>query len=132
MLEVACALIVNEGRVLCAQRSEQMRHPLSWEFPGGKLETGESAQQCIVREIKEELNLEIEVVQEGPITYHEYQAGEKLALIALVCHFKSGEIILREHAQIRWLPARELATLNWAAADLEIVAWWEQHWQQFA
>ena len=124
MLEVACALIVNEGRVLCAQRSAKMRHPLSWEFPGGKLEAGESVAECIVREIKEELNLEIEVVSEGPTVFYEYQAGEKLALIPLVCHLKSGEILLKEHAQIKWLLADELSSLNWAAADRKIVAWW--------
>lgn len=108
-----------------------MRHPLKWEFPGGKLEAGESPASCIIREIAEELNLVIEVRAEGPTVYHAYRPDEELALIPLVCEFKSGGIMLREHAQVQWLTADELPQLSWAAADVAVVKWWQENWQRW-
>ncbi len=59
MLNVTCAIILFQNKILVTQRSESMKLPLKWEFPGGKLEPGESEEACIIREIKEELNLNI-------------------------------------------------------------------------
>ena len=63
MIEVTCALIVDDqNRLFAAQRSSKMSLPLKWEFPGGKVESGESFESCLLREIKEELNVEIEII----------------------------------------------------------------------
>ncbi|WP_251795780.1 MULTISPECIES: NUDIX domain-containing protein [unclassified Arenibacter] len=60
---VTCAIIESENQVLVVQRSENMKLPLKWEFPGGKIEKGESEQDCLIREIREELNIEIELMK---------------------------------------------------------------------
>lgn len=63
MIDVACAIIIDdEGKVLAAQRSESMSLPLKWEFPGGKLSKNETAEDCIVREIQEELNISVTII----------------------------------------------------------------------
>lgn len=125
MIHVACALIVKDGRVLCAQRGQGMRHPLKWEFPGGKIESAETASDCIRREILEELNLEIEVQIEGPAFPFSYPNQSPIALIPLVCKTIGGELKLQEHAQIQWLSKEELENLDWATADIAIVNWWK-------
>lgn len=72
MTEVACALIKKGDEFLITQRSEEMSHPLEWEFPGGKLFPGESPERGLIREIKEELNVKIEVEQLLPSVTHDY------------------------------------------------------------
>ena len=131
MLKVACALIVENGKLLCAQRGPNMRHPFAWEFPGGKIEEGETPEACIVREIREELNLEVVVLGNGPAVKHTYSAGLELSLMPFICCLVAGELILREHAQVLWLPSSQLFELDWAAADVGIVKWWQKHAQDW-
>ncbi|TKC05904.1 (deoxy)nucleoside triphosphate pyrophosphohydrolase [Pedobacter frigoris] len=122
MIEVTCAIITNEeGHVLVTQRSADMKLPLKFEFPGGKIETGESAEQCLLREVKEELNLEIEIVSSlSPVIYHYSEFS--IRLIPFVCYIKSGNLILREHASSSWRSIdQSLLDLDWAAADIPIV-----------
>ena len=64
-MRVACAIIEQDDKILAVQRSERMNLPLKWEFPGGKIKRGESPEQCVVREVLEELNLQIAVCQHG-------------------------------------------------------------------
>lgn len=71
-LRVTCAIIENEGKVLCAQRSEKMNLPLKWEFPGGKVEGDEDLITCLKREIKEELGVEIAVLEQLPSNFQKY------------------------------------------------------------
>lgn len=123
-LKVTCAIIVNGGTVLCAQRGPSMSLPLEWEFPGGKIEFGESAEACILREIKEELNLEIQVLEQGPSALYPYKQGQMLELIPFVCITTGGELQLREHAQATWCTQAQMDSLPWAQADLEILEWW--------
>src|SRR5690606_32312905 len=80
MLQVACAVIMKENRILCAQRSERMRHPLKWEFPGGKVEKDERLDLCIIREVKEELNLDIVVYKLLSKNIHDYGGGNTVCL----------------------------------------------------
>ncbi|MBK6285706.1 MAG: NUDIX domain-containing protein [Draconibacterium sp.] len=61
MIKVTCAIIIKNGRILVTQRKANSSHPLNWEFPGGKLNSGETLEYCIIREIKEELDIEIEI-----------------------------------------------------------------------
>jgi 8-oxo-dGTP diphosphatase len=121
MLKVTCALITNpQNQVLAAQRSTTMSLPLKWEFPGGKIEAGETAEDCLIREIKEELNIEIQIVQSLPSNMHVYPQIT-IQLIPFICTQTGGEIILKEHAQYRWLRKNELLALDWADADVPIV-----------
>src|SRR5438067_2370928 len=121
MLQVTCALITNnQAQVLAAQRSETMGLPLKWEFPGGKIEPEETAEDCLVREIKEELNIEISIIEALPSNTHTYPKIT-IELIPFICEHISGKIILKEHAQYRWLHKNELLALDWADADVPIV-----------
>jgi 8-oxo-dGTP diphosphatase len=104
-----------------------MSLPGAWEFPGGKIEPEETAVECIVREIQEELSLEIQVLAHGPSTMHPYKPGEWLELIPFVCLCTGGQLFLREHAQARWCLPEEMTGLSWAAADVAILAWWHDH-----
>lgn len=126
MLQVTCAIIIDGSRVLCTQRGPTMSLAGEWEFPGGKIEPGETAAACIVREIEEELNLRIEIVVDGPSVFHPLAKGEMLELIPFVCRCSGGRLLLREHAAARWCTIEEMATLGWAQADEGILAWWRE------
>lgn len=120
MINVTCAIIIKDNKILVAQRSEKMKMSLKWEFPGGKLEPGETDIECIIREIKEELNIEIVVVKE--LQNRIYDNGDyKINLIPFVAFYSSGEIRLAEHKQFRLLKLSELLDLDWSEADLPIV-----------
>lgn len=120
MLEVCCAIIVDGKRILATQRSAQMSLPLKWEFPGGKLEPGEEEEECILREIREELQLDIEIIDRlMPRIYH--YPNFSIRLIPFIASYVKGEIVLAEHVHFRWLEKSMLLELDWAAADLPIV-----------
>lgn len=94
--------------------------PLKWEFPGGKIEDNETAEECLIREIKEELNIEIEIT--GSLSPNDHQYPDKLIrLIPFICRQKDGELILKEHADYKWLDAKDLLDLDWAEADVPII-----------
>lgn len=121
MIDVACAIIIGEdGKVLVTQRSQTMTLPLKIEFPGGKVEPGELPQACLIREIQEELSLDIEIISELPSNQHSYP-GARINLIPFVCRILAGTIILSEHAAYAWLEATELNDMDWAAADIPVV-----------
>ena len=121
MIHVTCAIIEREGLVLAAQRSEAMRHPLQWEFPGGKLEPGESLEECIVREIREELDLEVRVIGALPAQTHINPKGMEVRLHPFRCIITGGELLPKEHAGVQWLQPRDLSALNWVAADVPVL-----------
>ena len=98
MITVTCAVIVHENKILVTQRGPQMKHPLKWEFPGGKLEHNETPEQCIHREIFEELNIRISLVKQLSTVIHDY-GSIKIALIPFLSEFKSGSLTLKEHTQ---------------------------------
>lgn len=97
-----------------------MSQPLKWEFPGGKAEPGEDEQQAIVREIKEELQLDIEVVARLDPVEHDYPAF-RIRLIPFLARVTGGTLALEEHRDARWVSADELGRYDWAPADLPIV-----------
>lgn len=120
MINVTCAIIIKDNKILVTQRSEKMKLPLKWEFPGGKLDPNESEVECIIREIKEELNIDIVVVKELQNSIFDY-GDFKINLIPFVAHYTNGEIKLTEHKQFRLLKLSKLLDLDWAEADLPIV-----------
>ncbi|SKA88824.1 8-oxo-dGTP diphosphatase [Caloramator quimbayensis] len=117
IIKVACAIIENEGKILAAQRSERMILPLKWEFPGGKVNEGEEAEECIVREIKEELDINIGIKKKLNSYIHDYD-NISIELIPFVCYIISGQIKLKEHKDIIWDYAKNLLNIDWAAADV--------------
>lgn len=121
MIDVACALILDDNQnVLVAQRSAVMRLPMQWEFPGGKIEVGETAEECLIREIKEELGVTVEVTDfMSPTVYND--GRQSIRLFPFQCKIIAGEITLHEHAAYLWLPANELTALDWAAADIPVL-----------
>jgi 8-oxo-dGTP diphosphatase len=121
MIRVSCAIIINPfDQVLVTQRSPLMPLPLKWEFPGGKIEENETAEECLIREIKEELNIEIEIT--GSLRPNDHRYPDKLIrLIPFICRQKDGEIVLKEHADYKWLDVKDLLDLDWAEADLPVV-----------
>ena len=121
LTEVSCAVIIDGDRVLVTQRSEQMPHPLKWEFPGGKLNTGETPEACIVREIREELGVEISVVQLLPSVRHRY-IDSYIKLIPFVCTIRQGTIDLSEHRSYSWVPRSQLEHIDWLEADIEVLS----------
>lgn len=120
MLNVVCAIIYVGNKILVTQRSKNMKLPLKWEFPGGKLENAESEIECIKREIKEELNIEIKIIKRLSSSIHNYE-DFKIQLIPYVVEYESGEIILTEHAEFQLLEKQKLNLLDWAEADLTIL-----------
>ena len=102
MIQVLCAIIYINNKILVTQRSEQMNLPLKWEFPGGKLEENESEIDCIKREIKEELHIEIEILKR--LSSSEYDYGTfKIKLIPYLANYISGDIQLSEHNDYKLL-----------------------------
>lgn len=129
MLDVVCAIIISEDQVLICQRSEKMKLPLKWEFPGGKIESNESEIDGLKREIFEELKLEIEVHQKLSKVKHHY-ADFSIQLTPYICNIKNGNPLPMEHKQIKWVAFKELKTYDWAAADLPIVDELMEFWTE--
>ncbi len=120
MINVTCAIIKINNKILVTQRSEKMKLPLKWEFPGGKLEFNEDEIACIKREIREEINIDIEIV--GKLSNSIFDYGTfKINLIPFLANYISGEIKLTEHKAYKLLNKAELKNLDWAAADIPIV-----------
>lgn len=116
MIEVTCAIIEKEGKVLATRRAHGSHLGGFWEFPGGKIEPGETDQDCVVREIAEELSITIEIVKSMEPVEHHYP--EKcIRLLPFVCRMTTGHIILKDHSAFCWLELNKLQTLEWAAAD---------------
>jgi len=122
IIPVVCAIIEQDDLVLCALRSEQMSLPGKWEFPGGKLELNELPEDALIREIKEELNVSIEITESLTISDYSYVPEKVIRLIPFRCVIQNNEIpIAAEHAELRWVKKEDLLNLNWAEADVPIV-----------
>ena len=120
IIPVTCAIIKFDDKILAVQRSKTMKLPLKWEFAGGKIETGESEIDCIKREIFEELNIKIEVIERLTPVTHQYP-NFKIKLIPFIAKYISGELTLKEHSDFVIVNKEELINLNWAEADLPIL-----------
>jgi 8-oxo-dGTP diphosphatase len=121
-IHVACAIILEQGKILAAQRSETMRMPLKWEFPGGKINSGETPGQCLKRELMEELGIEVDVRRPFPEITHQYP-DFSVTLFPFLCVITGGRLILHEHKAVAWLSPNDLHTLDWTEADCQ----WLRH-----
>ncbi|MFC6038874.1 (deoxy)nucleoside triphosphate pyrophosphohydrolase [Paenisporosarcina macmurdoensis] len=120
-INVVAAVIHNEHKeILCALRSPVMALPNLWEFPGGKIEEGESHETALIREIQEELNIQIEVGENVEDTYFEYE-DFTIQLTSYFASINSGEMKATEHAELRWVTIDKLIDLEWAPADIPSV-----------
>lgn len=118
-VEVVAAVIVENGRVFATQRGYGEFKDM-WEFPGGKIEPGESAGEALAREIREELDTEIRV---GPFlcsVEYDYPAFH-LKMDCFLCTVVSGNLVLKEHESARWLDPGQFGSVRWLPADLEIL-----------
>lgn len=119
-INVVGAVIVKDGEILCAQRGEGGSLAGMWEFPGGKVEPGETPRAALAREVSEELLVEIRVGERVETTTYQYDFG-LITLTTFFCELRSGTPLLVEHAAVQWLAPADLNALEWAPADLPAV-----------
>ena len=121
-VEVAAAIVMDEGEILCVQRGKNKLSYISekFEFPGGKIEKGETLTETVVRELKEELMLQV-FPKEKLITVKHQYPDFHLTMHAFLCTCSTRNLKLTEHIDYRWLSPSELPPLDWAAADIPIV-----------
>lgn len=128
IITVTCAIIFYRGKVLAAQRSQSMALPGKWEFPGGKVEAGEDPEACLIREIREEISIEIRILRGLQFSDYSYSLDKMIRLIPFFATWESGEICLLEHQQVAWLGQEELFSMDWAEADVPIVHELQEKW----
>jgi 8-oxo-dGTP diphosphatase len=120
MIDVTCAIIRNEDeQVLIVQRGEESAHPMKWEFPGGKVHDGESEEDCIIREIREELSMDIVIVERLQDVEYDYGI-KKIKLIPFVCDTLDDIPFLSEHIAYRWVSPSELLSADFSEADIPV------------
>lgn len=119
-LEVSCGIIIKDGKILCAKRlpgSLENR----WEFPGGKVEPGESPRQAVIRELQEELNIHVEILLPMPSVFYRYP-HLYLHLSPFICRILENTPQIIVHEEIRWLKPEELKDLSWLAPNWTILS----------
>lgn len=122
MITVAAGILKRDGRILICQRKRTGAFPLQWEFPGGKLETGEDAQACLKRELREELAIEPEIGPEVSAFQYTYPNGFQVQLVFFWVNAYSGEMANRAFEQLIWVEPRELLNYDFLEADRALVA----------
>ena len=119
-LQVVAAIICKDNRIFATQRGDgEFRG--QWEFPGGKVEPGETPEEALIREIKEELDIEISVGKYIHTVEYDYPTFH-LSMLCFICKILSGSLVLKEHEEARWLEKDNLYSVDWLPADLEIVS----------
>lgn len=117
-IDVTCAIIRNEDdEVLVVQRGEKTDHPYKWEFPGGKIHCDESAEECIIREIREELSMDIVILARMESVEYDYGI-KKINLIPFVCDTLDELPVLSEHIASKWISASSLPDIDFSEADI--------------
>lgn len=118
-VKVAAAIIIHDNKVFATQRGYG-EFKDGWEFPGGKVEAGETSRQALVREIREELDTEIEVGELFDTVEYDYPAFH-LSMDCFLCTVKSGRLVLKEHEAAKWLTRETLNSVAWLPADIELI-----------
>ncbi|MBI4313525.1 MAG: (deoxy)nucleoside triphosphate pyrophosphohydrolase [Candidatus Omnitrophica bacterium] len=120
MRNVAIALILQEPQVLITQRRPQDSFALHWEFPGGKCEDNETLEECIVREMREEIGVTVTVEEDGPEAVHEYP-DQTVRLVSFWCRIVSGAVTPLEVADFRWVASHELDRYRFPPASTTLI-----------
>lgn len=118
-IEVVAAIILDKEKIFATQRGYG-EFKDGWEFPGGKMEQGESSQQALIREIKEELDTEIEVGDLIDTVEYDYPTFH-LTMHCFLCTIKSGVLVLKEHEAAKWLTKETLDSVDWLPADKGLI-----------
>ena len=130
-VHVAAAIIQNDQKqILAAKRNDVGAGP-AWEFPGGKIEPDETPEHAIIREIKEELDTEIEVIQLLDTVEYDYPKFH-LSMDCFICHIKSGDLVLKEHEAAKWLTKETLYSVDWLPADQALIGKIEKYLEEHA
>jgi 8-oxo-dGTP diphosphatase len=118
MLVVACGILHKKNRFLIAQRSkDDEHHPLRWEFPGGKKRYGESGEECIIRELEEELGIQVRVQE-----LYSKTVIDDVTFIHFILEWVTGDITLNEHEDVKWVPVEDLTEYDLLDVDLEVAS----------
>jgi 8-oxo-dGTP diphosphatase len=128
MIDVVCGIIRDErGRLLAGLRPQGKHLGGLWELPGGKIDSGETPEEALVRELREELGIEVEVgFPFEPVSW-QYESGV-IRLLSYACEIRSGELTVMSHERIAWVGLDELEGLEWAPADVPVLAQIEALW----
>ena len=118
-IRVVAAIIIDEGKVFATQRGYGDFKD-GWEFPGGKIEVGETPEEALVREIKAELDTEVEVLKVLDTVEYEYPNCH-LSMDCFICNIKSGDLVLKEHEAAAWLTKETLYSVDWLPADQGLI-----------
>ena len=122
VLVAACALIDPDGRVLIAQRPPGKAMAGLWEFPGGKVEAGERPEETLIRELNEELGIEVKEACLAPFTFASHTYPDFQLLMPLyVCRRWEGTVVAKEHSALKWVKPRELTQYPMPPADLPLI-----------
>lgn len=123
-VNVVGAILINENKILCAQRGQGEYEYIShkYEFPGGKIDPGETPKEALSRELKEEMLLDIpeNKLEYFDVVNHKYQDFE-ITMELYKCYMDNRNVTLTEHVNVEWLSVEEMDKLDWAAADIPIV-----------
>jgi 8-oxo-dGTP diphosphatase len=120
-LLVSAAVIIKDGQVLLGQRRKGDRHSLKWEFPGGKVEPGESPHQALVRELREELQIEAKIGVELARYEHDYPSGSRVHLLFFVVKEFAGPPVSLVFEQISWVNLAALPAVDFLQGDIDFV-----------
>ena len=120
IIRVTAAVIVNDGMLLIAKRKPMARLPNLWELPGGKVEPNEAPEECLIREIKEEFDINITVGEYLGSNIHAYDFGT-IELMAYRSNWEDGDLMLKDHDEIRWVFTHELDQFDFTPADITFV-----------
>lgn len=121
MKRVVAALIMLKGKILVCQRTRHQTMPLKWEFPGGKIETGEQPRDALRRELEEELGIDAKIGEEVARIQHKYKNGGAVELRFYAVHEFQGELENRIFRDIQWADRKRLTSFDFLEADLELV-----------
>ncbi len=124
-IEVVAAIITNNDKILATQRGYG-EFKGGWEFPGGKMEAGETPEQALVREIQEELDTEIKVGQLVDTIEYDYP-NFHLTMHCYLCTIPSGRLVLKEHEAAKWLTLATLDSVNWLPANISLIDQLKSH-----